>query len=256
MTRHRFPIPEAFMADRAIRVIVIGAGGTGSLFLSDLGRLDAALRAQRHPGMQVTVYDPDTFSPANFGRQLTTAGDAGFNKAVMTVGRINNFYGLDWVAVPEPLNPTRHRLMADLVIVCVDKGEFRYKLGKHYHDEPTEALWMDFGNGAALGQIVMGHLGKPRTGLRLPNVFDLYGAELLAGDDDDLPSCSLQEALTRQKWAINLNMATAGATLLSTLLFDGELSEHGALIRLNPLQVSPLMIDTDAWAGFGYENVD
>ncbi|MEY2161331.1 PRTRC system ThiF family protein [Rhodanobacter sp. FW106-PBR-LB-2-11] len=252
MTTPRFVIPETFIADRPIRVTVVGAGGTGSLFLSELGRLDAALRVQGHHGMDVTVFDPDTFSPANFGRQMTTQGDAGFNKAIMVVGRVNNFFGLDWRAVPEALDPVRRGIGADLIVGCVDSGKFRYQLGQSCRGVRTDALWCDFGNGSDRGQIVLGHLGTPSRGQRLPNVYDLYGQELLAGDDDDLPSCSLAEALTRQKWAINQNMATAGATLLSTLLFDGGLDAHGALVRLNPLTVSPLMIDPAVWATFGY----
>ena len=245
-----FPSPQAFMGDRAIRVQVAGAGGTGSMLLDGLGRLDCALRAQGHPGMSVEVADFDAVSPANVGRQRFARTDIGFNKSVLMVHRINGFYGLDWKAVPQRLYP--HDIRADLFISCVDSGAFRHEVGKAYRNRRSNALWLDTGNGASDGNVICGHLGKPE-GLRLPNVFDLYGDQLLAGDEDDLPSCSLAEALTRQRWSINPLVATAALKLVDDLVHRGGLSEHGSLLRLDPLTVSSLPVDERAWAMMGYQ---
>lgn len=43
-----------------VTVNLIGAGGTGSQVLTCLARLDTALRGLGHPGLFVTLYDPDT----------------------------------------------------------------------------------------------------------------------------------------------------------------------------------------------------
>lgn len=53
-----------------VSVIVIGAGGTGSQVITSLARMDRALQALGHPGLYVTVYDPDAVSESNIGRQL------------------------------------------------------------------------------------------------------------------------------------------------------------------------------------------
>ena len=53
-----------------VTVNLIGAGGTGSQVLTCLARLDTALRGLGHPGLFVTLYDPDTVTEANIGRQL------------------------------------------------------------------------------------------------------------------------------------------------------------------------------------------
>lgn len=51
-----------------VTVNLIGAGGTGSQGLTCLARLDVTLRALNHPGLYVTMYDPDEVTEANIGR--------------------------------------------------------------------------------------------------------------------------------------------------------------------------------------------
>ena len=249
MTMPRFPTPSAFLGERRLRVQVAGAGGTGSMLLDGLARLDCALRAQGHPGMEVTVFDSDTVSASNIGRQRFARPDIGFHKVVVLLHRLNGFYGLDWIAEPTRMEPSDVR--ADLFITCVDSGAFRHAVGVHFKNRPTNTLWLDTGNGADFANIVLGHLGVTQ-GMRLPNVFDLYGAQLLAGDEDDLPSCSLAEALARQRWSINPMVANAALKLLDDLVHRGGLNEHGSLLRLDPFTLSSLPIDETAWAMMGY----
>lgn len=64
-----------------VTVNLIGAGGTGSQVLTGLARLDVTLRALGHPGLFVTLYDPDIVTEANIGRQLFGYSDMGLNKA-------------------------------------------------------------------------------------------------------------------------------------------------------------------------------
>lgn len=104
-----------------VTVHVIGAGGTGSQVATNLARMDMALRALGHPGLHVTVFDPDTVSEANIGRQLFSASEIGLNKAVVLVTRINRFFGDTWTGGKPPLSGTQGR-----------KGQ-QGVLGKHYH---------------------------------------------------------------------------------------------------------------------------
>ena len=53
-----------------VTVNLIGAG-CGFWSLTNLARLDVTLRALNHPGLFVTVYDPDIVTEANIGRQLS-----------------------------------------------------------------------------------------------------------------------------------------------------------------------------------------
>lgn len=76
-----------------VTVNIIGAGGTGSQVLTCMARLDVTLRTLGHPGLFVTLYDPDTMTEANIGRQLFSPSELGLNKAQCLVKRINYFFG-------------------------------------------------------------------------------------------------------------------------------------------------------------------
>ena len=53
--------PPGFIGRRPIRVLVVGAGGTGSAILMGLPYLDQAMRVWGHPyGLQVCMMDGDT----------------------------------------------------------------------------------------------------------------------------------------------------------------------------------------------------
>ena len=70
-----------------VTVNIIGAGGTGSQVLTCMARLDVTLRALGHPGLFVTLYDPDIVTEANIGRQFFGPMDLGLNKAQCLVTR-------------------------------------------------------------------------------------------------------------------------------------------------------------------------
>jgi hypothetical protein len=68
--------------------------------------------------------------------------------------------------------------------------------------------------------------------------------EILAASkkDDDLPSCSATEALTRQEPFTNQNLAYQSLAMLSQLLRHGSLSYHGGFCNLATGQLVPLPI--------------
>lgn len=126
-----------------VTVALIGTGGTESQVLTCLGRMSAILKALDHPGLFVTVYDPDMITPANKGRQLFTESDKGLNKANCLVTRTNRFFGTDWCSVAETYNGQP----ANIVITCTDNIASRLyvqqvlekKPGKHVHPIPLSA---------------------------------------------------------------------------------------------------------------------
>lgn len=115
-----------------VTVNLIGAGGTGSLVLTCLARLDVTLRALGHPGLFVTLYDPDIVTDANIGRQLFGSSDLGLNKAQCLITRVNNFFGNDWKAVPDifptVLKDARRDDMANITVTCTDNIKSRLDL--------------------------------------------------------------------------------------------------------------------------------
>ena len=248
-TRHTIP---SEMVTRAWRVAVVGAGGTGSALLPSLGRLHHAMIELGHPGgIDCTVFDDDTVSETNVGRQGFYPNDVGQHKALLLVNRINVLMGTAWKADPIRIT-TKNRLDADIVIGCVDSRRARQAIvqaaasGCHYY--------LDCGNETDRGQVVLGEFGRPRHD-RLPHVGDLF-PELLdpKGDTgDDTPSCSLAEALRKQSLVINQAISVQAFNLLWTLFRTGTLTYSTVFVNLATGRTNPVPIDPVAWARFGYE---
>lgn len=245
-----------------VTVNLIGAGGTGSQVLTCLSRLDVTLRGLGHPGLFVTVYDPDIVTEANIGRQLFGYSDMGLNKAQCLVTRINNFFGNDWKAEPRlfptVLKETRNNDLANITVTCTDNARSRIDLwnvlksvpDSQYVDYYTPLYWLDFGNTQTTGQVVLGTV--PRK-IRQPEsqihetVSSLKVVTRLVRyskvkDDDSGPSCSLAEALEKQDLFINSTLAQLGCNLLWKMFRHGMLEHHGLYLNLATLKVNPIQI--------------
>lgn len=245
-----------------VTVNLIGAGGTGSQVLTCLSRLDVTLRGLGHPGLFVTVYDPDIVTEANIGRQLFGYSDMGLNKAQCLVTRINNFFGNDWKAEPRlfptVLKETRNNDLANITVTCTDNARSRIDLwnvlksvpDSQYVDYYTPLYWLDFGNTQTTGQVVLGTV--PRK-IRQPEsqihetVSSLKVVTRLVRyskvkDEDSGPSCSLAEALEKQDLFINSTLAQLGCNLLWKMFRHGMLEHHGLYLNLATLKVNPIQI--------------
>lgn len=214
-----------------VSVHVIGAGGTGSQVGTNLARMDMALRALGHPGLHVTVFDPDTVSKANIGRQLFSESEIGLNKAVALVTRINRFFGSTWVAEDRryPVRKTGKEdkgHTANIIITCTDNIRSRLDLWRFLKncrkdtppDHATPFYWMDFGNAQFTGQVLIGtvrnRIAQPASKefIAIPkmNVITEEVSYSMIRDTDSGPSCSLTEALHKQDLFINSMLAQAG----------------------------------------------
>lgn len=249
------------LLSNAVYINLVGCGGNGSLMLSGLARLDRALRGLGHKGLNVTTYDPDTVSETNVGRQMFYPSDIGHNKAVILTNRINHCFGLSWKATPARYTPDFDDIpgQAELLITCVDSAKTRAEIGAAWTASQigkqwADHYWLDLGNRAADGQVILGFNSAHHKQVALPCVTDLY-PEITAGTvkDDDAPSCSLAEALARQQLFINQAVTTEALELLWNMFRFGQIDHHGLFINLNPRSVRRLDIDPEAWARFGYQ---
>jgi PRTRC genetic system ThiF family protein len=199
-----------------------------------LCQLQKALQGMGHPGIEVTAFDPDTVSESNLGRQLFTESDLGQNKALALIHRLNVAFGLDWSAIPLAYRP--HQNWPELLISCVDSKQARAGI----HDQIQHGrlhYWMDLGNGADFGQVILGQAGEARK--RLPNVADLY-PEMLDGYENDAPSCSLAEALTHQELFVNRTLTAFALHLVWSMFRRGEVSLTGCFLNLGAMTVVPI----------------
>jgi PRTRC genetic system ThiF family protein len=250
-----FIAPELLNPTNPIEVCLIGAGGTGSQVLTALARMSHSLQALGHAGFQVNVWDDDVATEANRGRQLFAECEVGLSKAAALVTRCNRFFGTGWKGVNKKFDRPSGQAKAAIYISCVDTAAARFEIaevlkegtgGSRYANAPR--YWMDFGNGKDIGQIILATIGKVKqpksekfsTVDSLPFVTDEFGELLRQSDDDDLPSCSLAEALEKQDLFINSALAQTGCSLLWQLFRNGFTTHRGCFLNLTEFRAVPL----------------
>lgn len=253
-----FRIPPKWLTS-PVKVMLVGAGGTGSRVLEQLLCLHRAMLAKGHPhGLRVVLVDMDRVSPSNIGRQAFYPSDIGSYKSHTLINRVNmalNGLGT-WEAHTSPVTDSTDMSGVDLVIGAVDNRLARKSIHlalsrKSYGD----SFWLDYGNRSNDGQVVFGQVPNRNQKIknRLPHIGELY-PELLdpsSEGEDDTPSCSLAEALEKQSLYINQAVSVFGMNILWNLFTKGEIDVHGAFVNLEYGMVTPLRADPVQWARFG-----
>lgn len=169
--------------------------------------------------------------------------------------RCNRFFGTGWKAVNKKFNSTTAQAKAAIYISCADTAAARFEIadalteatgGSHYANAPR--YWMDFGNGKNSGQVILSTIRKVKqpqsekfeTVESLPFVTEEFGELLRQSETDDLPSCSLAEALERQDLFINSALAQMGCSLLWQLFRNGFTTHRGCFLNLGEFRAAPL----------------
>jgi PRTRC genetic system ThiF family protein len=251
-------IPSDLLGQKPVRVLVVGAGGTGSAIVMGLPYLDQAMRVWgRSSGLEVVMMDADTVSETNCVRQPFSVSDIGQNKATVLINRINLFWGTRWRADPTYFDEqTFDRIndrSIDLLIGCVDTRAARSVIARALTKARNRtAYWLDLGNNAASGQFVLGqplNAHNRRKAARLRTVSELY-PEIIDAEvgEDPLPSCSAVEALDRQEPYINQTLASAALAMLARLFRYGKLTHHGGFFNALSGLMSPLPVDPKLWS--------
>lgn len=251
------------MATRQIRIVLVGAGGTGSRMLENLMNLHRAMVALGHPqGLHVTLIDDDRVSVANVGRQAFYACDVGSYKAMTLINRANMAMGglAHWDAVVGRVTPESKLGDCHMVIGAVDNRSARLAILRSLETTAygSPKYWLDIGNSQSSGQAVLGQVTGSRRKTddqwRLPHVGEMF-PELIDSvrdsQEDDTPSCSLAEALEKQSLFINPAVSLFASNLLWQLFTKGEIEHHGAYVNLDRMSVMPMAIDKEVWARFG-----
>ncbi len=246
-----------------IDVNLIGAGGTGSQVLTGLARMNHALTALGHAGLQVRLWDDDVITEANLGRQLFAECETGLHKSVALINRTNRFFGTNWKAQAEKfqkteLGRTPENAMATIYISCVDNVAARFEIAdilrslsreRMYRNHPK--YWMDFGNSQCTGQVILSTIGnihqphseKYETVASLPFITDEFGGLLQSSEDaDNTPSCSLAEALDKQDLYINSSLAQMGCSLLWNMFRNAMTENRGFFFNLDNFISQPLKV--------------
>lgn len=252
-----FTAPELLNPTNPISVCLIGAGGTGSQVLTGLARMSHSLQQLGHAGFQVSLWDDDVITDANRGRQLFAECEVGLSKATALITRTNRFFGTGWKAIEKPFTADTATGRNAIYISCVDTAAARFGIAEILDDldlstrrSDIPRYWMDFGNGRDTGQVILSTIGSIKQPASekfapvgsLPQVTKEFAELLRQGDTEDLPSCSLAEALEKQDLFINSVLSQMGCSLLWQLLRQGLTLERGFFINLGNFRSQPLTI--------------
>jgi PRTRC genetic system ThiF family protein len=228
---------NTFNSNHKLRIYLVGCGGTGTHVLTNLAMINEGLKHHGRSEIMVTVYDPDTVSEHNIGRQIFSPVDIGKNKADVMVQRINRFYGYGWESVPQPYIDRNDAL---IIISALDRVQPRKGIDSWFLDNDGKSkYWLDIGNGESDGQVILGAISDNK--IHLPGFFNQFGYDIPETPDE--PSCSAVESLAKQGLFINKYMATIATNMLWTLLIDFRIHYRGVFANLATLETSPILID-------------
>lgn len=224
-----------FSQTRPVKIVMLGAGGTGGHIAPHLYRL---LYSLERP-VRFIICDGDVVEEKNLVRQNFIQADLGENKAKVLAERYSTVFGLETEYVPsfvEKEDDLRRLLKPDhwridrakfiweqvILIGAVDNNKSR-QLCHRVFQEAKELIYIDSGNGEYTGQVVCGirRGGKtyyPPIGAVYPDVLE---------DTDKFPtelSCAEASVSAPQSMAANITAATAVVSMVYNILALGDSS--------------------------------
>lgn len=244
-----------FSRERPVKVVMLGAGGTGGHIAPHLYRL---LYALERP-VRFIICDGDVVEQKNLVRQNFIPADLGENKAKVLAERYSSVFGTETEYVPtfveseeklkELLTPQTWRMGAyrdspilkEMVILIgtVDNNRSRQLCHRVFY-EAEELVYIDSGNGEHTGQIVCGVRSGGRTmyrpiGAVYPDVLkemDKFPTEL---------SCAEASVSAPQSIAANITAATAVVDLVYNILALGESRVRQVTFATTSVNVRPTL---------------
>jgi PRTRC genetic system ThiF family protein len=264
-TAMHFADPYLASPTHPITVTQIGAGGTGSVMITELAKTNHCLKALGHPGLQVNLWDNDVVTEANRGRQLFADSEVGLCKSVARINNTNRAFGTNWKAMEERFSYShdqiiKNQAMTNIYISCVDTVAVRFEIAEMLKDlmyadtaEYRKPLyWLDLGNGKHTGQGVLstvGEIDQPKSNLYkpvglLPMITDEFKdlLEQEAATESNEPSCSTAEALEKQDLFINPTIANMGGSLIWRLFRHAMTENRGFFMNLDTLHCHALKV--------------
>jgi PRTRC genetic system ThiF family protein len=221
-----------FTKEIPVKIVVIGAGGTGGYVIPHLYRICFA--SQRPT--RVIVCDGDIVERKNLIRQNFIAQDIGENKAKVLADRYSAAFGFEAEYVPSFIE--NEESLLKLIEAEKYHGELRCKvilIGAVDNNRSRQIchnaflcsenlVYIDSGNGESTGQVVCGVRQNSRTMYK--PVCSVFKDLLELDEDDKLPSemsCAERAVSAPQSVTANLMAATAVTSFLYNLLIVGEL---------------------------------
>lgn len=248
-----------FSQARPVKIVMLGAGGTGGHIAPHLYRLLYALGDRK---CRFLIVDGDIVEKKNLVRQNFIEADLGENKARVLAERYSSVFGLETEYLPafveseeqlkrlvEPHTwKTGQRYVngkwydstiSELVILigAVDNNKSRSLCHKVFY-QIDNLVYIDSGNGEYTGQVVCGVRSGGRTYQKPVGV--LY-PEILDGTDKFPTELSCAEASVSAPQAITANITAACAVvdMVYNILVRGETSVQSVSFSTTSVNMRP-----------------
>ncbi len=241
-----------FSLKRPVKIVMLGAGGTGGHIAPHLYRL---LYSLDRP-VRFIICDGDIVEEKNLVRQNFTPADRGENKARVLAERYSSVFGLEAEYVPsfveteeylrELLHPDYRRMdqmgstfLEEMVVLlgAVDNNRSRQLCHRIFH-QAKELIYIDSGNGRYTGQVVCGIRRNHRT--YYPPIGTVYPDVL--ENTDKFPtelSCAEASVSAPQSMAANITAANIVVDMVYNILALGDSSVRQATFSTRTVNVRP-----------------
>lgn len=243
-----------FSLDKPVKIIMLGAGGTGGHAAPHLYRL---LHTLERP-VKIIIADGDIVEQKNLVRQNFISADLGRNKAQVLAERYASAFGMEVQYIPEFIEnedrlaelikpdmyspraySCQHLEGHSILIGAVDNNRSR-QLCHQVFQKTDNLIYIDSGNGEFTGQVVCGIRLKGKTyykpiGETYPDVLD---------DTDKFPtqlSCAEAALSAPQSIAANIMAATAVVSYLYNILVLGRIEVRSVTFSTKSLNLKPIL---------------
>ena len=251
-----------FSLNRPVKIVMLGAGGTGGHIAPHLYRL---LYTLNRP-VRFLIADGDTVESKNLVRQNFIEADLGENKAKVLAERYASVFGLETEYIPEFIEDESR--LTQLVSPRKLDVNIGFHHGQMYVEQPWELViligavdnnrsrqlchevfrkvsplvYIDSGNGEHTGQVVCGIRQGKRT------VFKPAGSLYpdILQEQDKFPtelSCAEASVSAPQSIVANIMAATAVVSFVYNILVRGQLDTRSITFSTNTLNLKPNLVN-------------
>ena len=222
--------------NRPVKIVIIGAGGTGGYVIPHLYRIAYASGRL----CRIIIADGDIVEKKNLVRQNFAECDIGENKAEVMAERYAGVFGIETEYIPEYIESEYQlfRLLyipkdnnryyqpkpISILIGAVDNNRSRVMCNNVFK-KMDDLIYIDSGNGEFTGQVVC---GVKQSGRVLSKSIAQVYPDILS-DTEKFPSelsCAEHAVSAPQSIAANIFASTAVSSMLYNLLIEGELKNN------------------------------
>lgn len=242
-----------------LRIVIVGAGGTGSFAAPAIARLAFELKEQGRT-VEFLIVDPDRIESGNIPRSNFCAAEVGRFKAQTLAERITMAWGIEVGYSCEAFDAEKllkqsagdYRNLT-ILVGCVDNHLAREELHRaldefrgYRSSEAPSLWWIDGGNGKSSGQVLIGSITQRLKtkdhfvgssicrSLPAPTVLhpELLEEEVRSKSQTEQLSCPERVRLGEQSLNINQRVAVEIAEMLTAFLLTSSLRRFATYFDL------------------------